>query len=228
MFRAEPPATQGAASPGPVRRLLRGRPRRSLLSTLVAIPALVTLVACAGTPPTQPNVTAVATQAAAAATLAASPIATAQAAASPALATVQAIASPGLATATTIIASPIASPSPSPSPIARTGSSTLRIADASLGDATPWMSLRNDSDTPVDLDGWELQVGSATIDLPANAVIQPRSTLTLHAGTGLSDDDEIYLGSASDALVAAAQPGATVRLTDDDGRLIAETTIPRF
>lgn len=125
------------------RRPARGWTRRSLISTLVAVPALVALVACSGAPPAQPNVTVASTQAAAGATLVASPVATALAAAAPALGTAQAVAAPAMATAAAIMASPGASPSPSPA--AQGGPGTLRIADASLADATPWLSLQNEA-----------------------------------------------------------------------------------
>jgi hypothetical protein len=207
------------------RQPVRRAARRSLISTLVAVPALVALVACSGGPPAQPNVPVASTQAAAGATLIASPAATAMAAASPAMGTAQAAASPAMATAAAMMGSPVASPSPSP---AAGGPGSLRIADASLADATPWLSLQNDGDAPIEVGGWQLQVGEASAELPESAVVQPGSSLTLHAGAGMSSDDELYLGNAGDALAAAALPGAPVRLTDDDGQIISEVTVPRF
>jgi hypothetical protein len=81
---------------------------------------------------------------------------------------------------------------------------------------------------PIDVGGWQLHVGNASAALPENAVVEPGGSLTVHAGEGVSADDELYLGSAGDALASAALPGAPVRLTDDDGGIVAEVTVPRF
>lgn len=229
--------------PGHSTKHARPWTRRSLVSTLIAVPTLVVVTACAGgapAAPSQPTVQAVTTQVVAAASPAA---ATAQAAASPAAATVQAAASPAMATAQAaaspmatagagVVATaaaglaPMASPSPMASPAAQAGG--LRIADASMADSTPWLMLQNPGNDPVEVGGWMLHVGAATAEIPTNAVVEPGGTLTLHAGTGLSSEDELYLGNAGDALAAAALPGTPVRLTDAGGRIQAETTVPRF
>jgi hypothetical protein len=220
----------------------RLRTARSLITWLLAGPALLALAACSGTAPaapSQPTVQAAATQvvgaaspAVATAQAAASPaVATVQAAASPAAATVQAAASPASATAATIAGTaaaavaPLVSPSPSPSPAAQ---GPLRISDASLADATPWLSIQNDGASPVVIGGWQLQVGSATASLPQEAVVEPGGTLTLHVGDGMSSEDELYLGRAGEALASAALPGTPVRLADANGRIVAEATVPRF
>ena len=211
-----------------------GRPGRGLISTLAAIPALISLVACTGgsapTVPSQPTVQAATTQV----TGAVSPIAATAQAAAP---TVQAAASPvagaaGALAGTAVaavspIATALASPSPSPSPAAVLPA-PVRIVDASLADATPWVSLQNASNTPVDVGGWRLEVGTQAASLPTDAAIEPGETLTLHAGDGTSSDHVIYLGQSGEALVSAAQPGAQVRLTDDTGRVVTQTTVPRF
>jgi hypothetical protein len=224
---------------------------RRIFSALVTVPALLTLTACAGaTPsaPSQPTVQAVATQAVG---VAASGAATAQAGASPAAATAMAAASPAAATAQAAGATvagtvqagapgagataasvvgtavgaipPLASPSPSPA-----AQVPLRIADASLADATPWLSIQNDSDTPVEVGGWSLEVGTAKAALPVDAVVPPGGALTIHAGDGMSSDDELFLGEAGDVLAQAAMPGTPVRLSDERGRVVTEVTVPRF
>jgi hypothetical protein len=201
--------------------------RRSLISTVVAVPALLALTACGGAapaPPSKPTVQAAATQVVAGASPAA---ATMQAAASPAAATLQAAASPAAGTAAALTGTVVAGASPmaSPSPAAQ---ASLRIADASLADATPWVSIMNDSEEPVEVGGWQLQVGSASAALPDSAIVPPGGTLTLHAGDGMSSDDELFLGTAGDALASAALPGTPVRLSDGAGQLIHEVTVPRF
>ena len=245
--------THTSLSPNPARSG-RGWSRRSLMASLVAVPALVALTACAGapTPPTQPTVQAATTQvvaaaspAAATAQAAASPaMATVQAGASPAMATVQAGASPAIATmqagaspaatqGAAIVATaaaglmPMASPSSSPA-AQMPMQPPLRIADASLADSTPWLSIQNSSDEAIPMSGWKLQVGQVTAELPVDAVVQPGAALTLHAGTGMSSDDELFLGNAGDALAAAALPGTQVTLTDAQGNVHAQTTVPRF
>ena len=223
------------------------------IASLVGGAALIAVTACAGgttEPPSKPTVQAAATQAvgaaqsgagtavagaspaAATAMAGASPAAaTAQAAVAPAAATVQAGAAPAGATVSTIVGTavgaipPLGSPSPSPSPAAGL---PLRISDASMADATPWVSLQNDGDQPVDVGGWRLQVGSATAELPDDAVVQPGGALTLHAGAGMNSEDEVFLGDAGEVLASMAMPGAPVRLTDQSGRVVTEVTVPRF
>src|SRR3954454_5058720 len=106
----------GPASLRPDRRW----PRRWLISSLVAVPALVSSIACSsGAPavPSQPTVQAAATQVSAAASpvvataQAAAP--TVQAAASPVTATAGALAGTAIAAASPV-ATALASPSPSP------------------------------------------------------------------------------------------------------------------
>src|SRR3954453_8566657 len=59
-------------------------------------------------------------------------------------------------------ASPGVAASPSPSvPLAR-----VEITDASLADATPWISVKNTTGDPIILTGWKLQVGSQSATIP--------------------------------------------------------------
>ena len=121
-------------------------------------------------------------------------------------------------------ASPAAKPSPSPSPAV----AGLQILDATLADATPWVSLRLNGGEPQIVSGWRLEVGDQAVIIPGNAIVQPDDTLTLHAGEGRSSDREVFLGAESNALALAAKPGARVRLLDEAGAVKAETTVPRF
>jgi hypothetical protein len=130
----------------------------------------------------------------------------------------KATASPGASPA----ARPGASPSPSPAPAG------IQILDATLADATPWVSLRLSGGEPQIVSGWRLEVGDQAVTIPGNAIVQPDETLTLHAGEGRSSDREIFLGPESNALALAAKPGARVRLLDEAGAVKAETTVPRF
>lgn len=118
-------------------------------------------------------------------------------------------------------ASPIASPSPSPAPL-------LTISDATLADATPWVSLRLSDGEPRIVSGWRLEVGNQAITIPGNAIIQPGDTLILHVGEGRSSDREVFLGAESHALALAAAPGVSVRLVSPTGEVMAQTTVPRY
>ncbi len=118
-----------------------------------------------------------------------------------------------------------ASPSPSPSPSI---GARVRIADASLGDSTPWLSLQNTGDEAISLAAWRVEVGGQAATIPEDATIPPGETLTLHAREGISSESEVFVGADGAALAGAALPGTPVRLVDAAGRVIAETTVPRI
>jgi hypothetical protein len=119
--------------------------------------------------------------------------------------------------------SPAAKPSPSPSPVAR-----IEIVDATLADATPWVSIRISDDEPRIVSGWRLEVGTQSLVVPGNAIVQPGDMLFLHVGEGMSSEREVFLGAESQALALAAAPGATVRLVNTAGEVVAQTTVPRY
>jgi hypothetical protein len=137
--------------------------------------------------------------------------------------------------ATKPASTPAAKASPSPGSSAQASASpspgasqTVQILDATLADATPWVSLRLSGGEPLIVSGWRLEVGDKSATIPGNAIIQPGETLTLHAGEGQSSDREVFLGAESNALALAAAPNARVRLLDASGAVMAETTIPRY
>lgn len=166
---------------------------------LLAGPSLVLLTACTTTAPASTPPQPTATRAAPTA--------------APGPAAVLPSPSPG--------ASPIASPSPAPAAL-------IEITDATLADATPWVSLRLSDGEPRIVSGWRLEVGNHGITIPGNAILQPGQTLILRAGDGLSSDREIFLGPDSHPLALAAAPGTRVRLVNEAGVVVAETTVPRF
>jgi hypothetical protein len=174
-------------------------PARHLTISFLMASSLLALAACTSSAP--PAATSKPTQSAARPTAAA-----ADAKASP---------SPG--------ASPQASPSPSPRPEA-----VLQILDATLADATPWVSLRLTDGEPLIVSGWRLEVGNQAITVPGNAIIQPGDSLILRAGEGRSSEREIFLGPESHAVALAATPGTRVRLVNATGQVAAETTVPRY
>jgi hypothetical protein len=108
-------------------------------------------------------------------------------------------------------------------PVAR-----VQITDASIGDATPWISLKNTTGEPIILTDWKLQVGSATATIPGNAIAQPGETVTMHVKTGLSSERDIYLGTEGEALARAGAPGTPVKLSDPEGQVVSETAVPRI
>jgi hypothetical protein len=172
---------------------------RRLVCSLLIVPVVIGLAACTASSPPQP---------------------TAKSEAKPTSAAPKTSASPGASPG----ASPAAKPSPSPSPAV----AGIQILDATLADATPWVSLRLTGGEPQIVSGWRLEVGDQAVTIPGNAIVQPDDTLTLHAGEGRSSDREVFLGPESNALALAAKPGTRVRLLDETGIVKAETTVPRF
>ena len=121
-------------------------------------------------------------------------------------------------------ASPSVSPQASPSP--RVGAQ-LRIADASLADSTPWLSLQNTGDEAIAVAGWRVEVGEQVATIPEDATVEPGRALTLHARDGIHTASEVFLGADATALARAALPGTPVRLVDAAGQVVAETTVPQ-
>jgi len=88
------------------------------------------------------------------------------------------------------------------------------------------MTLENDGATAVDLSGWSLVVGTVSMQLPANARVEPGSQLVLHTGSGTSTGQDVYLSQNVATLASAVQPGASIALRDTNGITITQTTIP--
>ena len=136
--------------------------------------------------------------------------------------------------ATQSASKPTSSPAGKASPAAAQASPSPRaggpveILDATLADATPWVSLRLYEGEPLIVSGWRLEVGSQSVVIPGNAIIQPGETLILRAGAGQSSDREIFLGPESYPVALAASPGTRVRLLNPEGGVAAETMVPRF
>jgi hypothetical protein len=78
----------------------------------------------------------------------------------------------------------------------------------------------------VDLTGWKLQVGSATVTLPSSARAAPNESVTIHTGAGTSAGQDIYLGQDAATLVGGLRPGATIALIDVQGTSVAQFTLP--
>lgn len=187
------------------------RPLRHLIVSLLTASSLLALAACTSSAPPPATPKPAPTQGAAKPTPPSPPASGQAGQASPAAAKSSPVAG----------AAPQASPSPSPE-------ARLQILDATLADATPWVSLRLTDGEPLIVSGWRLEVGNQAIVIPGNAIIQPGDTLTLRAGEGLSSEREIFLGPDSYAVALAATPGARVRLVNPTGEIAAETTVPRF
>jgi hypothetical protein len=188
--------------------------------TLGAGLPLAVLVACStASPPANvaPTAQRAAAQAAptlqAAATQAAPAI---QAAATQFAPTVQALATAGAATATQAPA--VASTAVASSPV--------RISDASISANDPRITIQNTSNQAVDLTGWSLQIGTATMRLPANTQAPAGQALVLHATAGTSTGRDVYLGQPTPDMMQALRPGARLALVDPSGSTVTALTVP--
>jgi Lamin Tail Domain len=112
-------------------------------------------------------------------------------------------------------------------PTAQAVSSTVSAAapihitsvQRSTNDST--ITLQNTSQTPVDLSGWQLQVGTANAPLPSGMQVPPGASVMLHTGTGTTTPSDVYLGPPAQSLVANLQPGAQVVLQSPNGPVTA-------
>jgi len=75
----------------------------------------------------------------------------------------------------------------------------------------------------VDLTGWQLQVGTASVALPGGMNVTPGQTVTLHTGSGTSTSSDVYLGSSAQSISANLKPGAQVVLQSPSGPMTAFT-----
>ena len=217
--------------------------RSGSVGLIVAVGLLIGLSACTAAPaPTAPTAAAVATAAspaAATAVAAASPLATQAAAASPAAATVVAAASPAAATvgvaASPVAGTVVAAASPvagtvvaaaSPAVTAATAASPVRITNVQLSPTDTTITIQNTGNAAVDMAGWKLQVGSATVALPSGARAAPNESVTIHTVAGASAGRDIYLGQEAAALVGGLRPGASLSLLDAQGTAVAQFVLP--
>ena len=142
---------------------------------------------------------------------------TAQAVATQAAPTVQAAATqaaPTIAAAATQVA-PISATVSASAPI------HITAVQSSQTDST--VTLQNTSSSAVDLTGWQLQVGNASVALPSGMNVAPGETVTLHTGTGTSTPSNVYLGTSAQTLNANLKPGAQVVLQSPSGPMTAFT-----
>jgi competence protein ComEC len=114
----------------------------------------------------------------------------------------------------------------SPAATAATAVSPVRITNVQLSPTDTTITVQNVSSTAVDLIGWKLQVGSATVTLPSGARAGPNESVTIHTGTGTSAGQDIYLGQDAATLVGGLRPGATIALIDVQGTSVAQFMLP--
>jgi competence protein ComEC len=221
---------------------------RPLSTALGAIVLGGSLVACSSGSPTTttaPTAQVVATQAAptvqalatTGAQVATQAVPTAQALATQSAPTVQALATTGARVATqgaptagalaTQSAPTVQAVATQAAPAVATAaaSSPVRILGAESNGTDSMISLQNASDTAVDLNGWVLQVGTASAHLPS-LTIQPGQSVTLHSTSGTNTATDVYLGADASALAQQAKPGARVVLQNPSGAPTTAFTIP--
>ena len=88
------------------------------------------------------------------------------------------------------------------------------------------ITIQNSGNAAVDMAGWNLQVGSATVALPSGARAAPNDSDSIHAGAGTSAGRDIYLGQEAATLAGGLRPGATLSLLDAQGTTVAQFTLP--
>ncbi|HZQ97485.1 MAG TPA: lamin tail domain-containing protein [Chloroflexota bacterium] len=97
-------------------------------------------------------------------------------------------------------------------------------ANVSPTDST--LTLQNTSNQAVDMAGWTLRVGSASVALPSNAKIGPNDSMTIHTGSGSSSGKDLYLGSDAATIASAFRPGTTVAIVNQQGSTVTQFALP--
>jgi len=134
--------------------------------------------------------------------------------------------------ATLVAASPVttvaAAASAAASPAAAiAAASPVRITAAQLSPTDATITIQNAGNAVVDMTGWRLRVGGATVTLPANSRVAPGESITIHTASGTNSGTDVYLGSDAATLLSGLQPGATVALVDAQGTVVSEFVLPR-
>lgn len=197
------PTLQAAATTGAA-VAATGAPTAQALATQAAptAQALATQVA--------PTAQALATQAAPTAQVLATQMApTAQALATQAGPTLQALATQAAPIAATAVANP-----------------PVRILGAQSTSSEATISLQNTSASSLDLSGWTLRVGSASVQLPSGLSVPAGQAVVLHTGSGTSTASDVYLGSLGSSIAAQVKPGAQVVLQNPGSGASTAFTIP--
>jgi hypothetical protein len=141
-----------------------------------------------------------------------------------------------------------AAPVPGQSPSA---ASPIQIADIQLLPNEAVIRLQHTgagaASAPISLNGWKLQVGSASVDLPSDLTLAPRQTVAIHTGSrptgspaaaaspapsasstpGSVGGVDVYLGTPGESVRAAMQPGAQVQLIDNRNVVVSPATVPQ-
>jgi hypothetical protein len=186
-------------------------------AALIPAAGLLLLVGCGGPGSTGPTVGpmagAIATQA----------VATTQPVAAEVAATAAVVAPTAAAAATQVAPTVQAAAAAAGTAIA---AAPVQLVEVRFGVPDTTLTLRNTSQTPVDLAGWKLRAGDASVTLPTAAQIAPGGTVTIHTASGASTAGEVYLGQEAATLVTNLRSGTRVALVNDQGATVAEMTLP--
>jgi hypothetical protein len=199
-----------------------------MLAGGTAVFALAVLAACSVPPPTsietvQSRATQVAPTVQAASTAAGPTVGAVQTrvsgtvqaeatAAAPAAAVAATQAAPTLQAVRTVVAAPVLSMAVRTA----TAISPLRIASVGTNEADPTITVRNDGDSPISLNGWTFLVGNGSVTIPTTSTwtVAAKSAVTLHLSRGTTRGDQIYLGPAAGTVATDIARGRQVALLD--------------
>ena len=180
----------------------------------------------------------------AAATAAAPTVAAAATAAAPAVSTVVAgatAAAPTVSAAATRVAPTLVAGATAVAPTVTAAQTAAPTIAAAAGTAAaqlplqitcfqlapmPQMTVRNTGTAAVDMSGWAVRSGTASVSMPANARIAAGQTATVHFMPGTGTANDIYLGADVTPLIAALRPGATIELVNGQGQVMGRFQLP--
>ena len=102
----------------------------------------------------------------------------------------------------------------------------VRVTNVNVATQDTTITLQNAGSGVANVSEWSLHVGPASAQLPSTTDIQPGQAVTVHTAAGASDQSNVYLGQAAQAIASQARPGAQITLDNSSGTPVSSFVVP--